>query len=186
MKEQVQKVNVFDSDQLISLFNCIFLEQYNTQLIGGSDEPLYTPENKSTPAEVIFTHDYFSSALHEIAHWCIAGEPRRQKMDYGYWYAPDGRTKKEQSLFEQVEVKPQAMEWVFAKSCGHKFHLSADNLNSELGVSHNFRRAVYEQVGAYCISGLSSRAGKFSETLADFYQQPSPLDFEKYSLSEID
>ncbi len=36
--------------------------------------------------------------------------------DLGYWYAPDGRIEEQQALFEQVEIKPQAIEWLFAKS----------------------------------------------------------------------
>lgn len=58
----------------------------------------------------------FNSALHEISHWTIAGAKRRLLPDLGYWYAPDGRTKEQQDLFEQVEIKPQAIEWLFAQS----------------------------------------------------------------------
>src|SRR5690606_39383874 len=43
-------------------------------------------------ARVVFAHGFFASALHEIAHWCIAGDYRRTLHDYGYWYCPDGRT----------------------------------------------------------------------------------------------
>ena len=52
---------------------------------------------------IVFTHDYFASALHEVAHWCVAGPERRRLTDYGYWYAPDGRTEKQQMEFERVE-----------------------------------------------------------------------------------
>ncbi len=50
----------------------------------------------------------FASALHEISHWCIAGKARRELVDFGYWYCPDGRDAMTQSQFEDVEVKPQA------------------------------------------------------------------------------
>jgi elongation factor P hydroxylase len=40
---------------------------------------------------------------HSIA-WSIAGEKRRLLPDLGYWYAPDGRTQEQQSLFEQVTL----------------------------------------------------------------------------------
>ncbi len=35
--------------------------------------------------------DFFASALHEISHWCVAGKARREQVDFGYWYCPDGR-----------------------------------------------------------------------------------------------
>ncbi len=53
---------------------------------------------------------FYASALHEIAHWCIAGENRCQQVDYGYWYEPNGRSEERQFEFEKVEVKPQALE----------------------------------------------------------------------------
>lgn len=42
------------------------------------------------------------------------GEKRRQLVDFGYWYAPDGRSAEQQELFQAVEVKPQAMEWILS------------------------------------------------------------------------
>ncbi len=39
-------------------------------------------------------------------HWCIAGKARRNRVDFGYWYCPDGRDAQTQSQFEDVEVKP--------------------------------------------------------------------------------
>ncbi len=42
----------------------------------------------------------------------------------GYWYAPDGHTQEQQALFEQVEIKPQAIEWLFAQAFGRKFRVS--------------------------------------------------------------
>lgn len=61
----------------------------------------------------------------------IAGEQRRLLPDLGYWYAPDGRTAEQQALFEQVEIKPQAIEWLFSKAFGRKFRVSLDNLTGE-------------------------------------------------------
>src|SRR3546814_2809228 len=49
-----------------------------------------------------------------VAHWCLAGAARRRQDDYGYWYAADGRDLEQQHLFEQVEVKPQALELLFS------------------------------------------------------------------------
>src|SRR3546814_12851389 len=63
-----------------------------------------------------------------VAHWCLAGAARRRQDDYGYWYAADGRDLEQQHLFEQVEVKPQALELLFSDVCGLNFCVSVDNL----------------------------------------------------------
>lgn len=82
---------------LIELFNTLFVPLHNTVLEHSPDEPIYLPAD-STHAHhrICFAHGYFASALHEIAHWCIAGEARRQLVDFGYWYAPDGRNAEQQ------------------------------------------------------------------------------------------
>ncbi len=41
----------------------------------------------------------------------------------GYWYAPMVDSE-QQALFEQVEIKPEAIEWMFAKAFGLKFRVS--------------------------------------------------------------
>ena len=102
-----------DAIQLISLFNQTFIEMFDTELIGGADEPLYRPMTKTESAKVIFREDYISSALHEISHWVIAGDARRLLEDYGYWYETDGRDTCQQKAFEDVEIKPQAIELLF-------------------------------------------------------------------------
>ncbi|PPS58814.1 hypothetical protein CRX72_23640 [Pantoea sp. BRM17] len=61
-------------------------------LIKGDDEPIYLPADAESPwHRVVFAHGFYASALHEISHWCIAGDARRQQVDFGYWYCPDGR-----------------------------------------------------------------------------------------------
>src|SRR5690606_24572189 len=107
-----------DVKHLEQNFNLLFREQERTILCSGAEEPLYQPADNDHDCHIIYsTHDYFSSALHEISHWCIAGKQRRSLLDYGYWYEPDGLTAEQQFLFEQVEVKPQALEWLFTLAC---------------------------------------------------------------------
>lgn len=156
-------------NQLIELFNHCFKESYQTVLIQGGVEPLYIPAGEEKYHRLIFVHDYFSSALHEIAHWCLAGPERRQQIDFGYWYQPDGRTAKQQKIFEQVEIKPQALEWIFAKTAGHDFHFSADNLDAGMDVSTTFKQAVHEQLARYLQTGLPPRAQRFRAILLDYY-----------------
>lgn len=168
---------------LIILFNGCFLAQYNTRLAKGEDEPLYQPANELHPNHTIFfAHGFFRSALHECAHWFIAGEIRRKLLDFGYWYAPDGRTAAEQTLFQQVELKPQALEWILTQATGHSFHVSIDNLTGDPTDAVAFEHAVLEQVQRYCKEGLPTRAAHFREALCWFYDTPTPLlftDFDK-------
>lgn len=156
---------------LITLFNTCFAKEYNTRLIKGDSEPIYLPASEDCSYHaVVFAHGFFSSALHECAHWFIAGKKRRQLTDYGYWYIPDGRNKEQQALFQQVEVKPQAIEWILSKAAKHPFHFSIDNLEGESSDSENFKKAVTQQVIWYEQNGLPKRASIFYKALKSFYQ----------------
>jgi elongation factor P hydroxylase len=161
--------NLHNYQDLISLFDECFALKYNTLLVKGDKEPLYLPAQKSQPAQLIFAHGFFSSALHECAHWLIAGEERRKLVDFGYWYEPDGRSAQQQQLFQQVEVKPQALEWIFSQAANSRFRVSIDNLNGEESETESFKEAVYQQVLSYCREGLSERAQTFREALCRFY-----------------
>lgn len=161
---------------LINLFNSCFAATHNTRLQKGGDEPLYLPANEESPYHAIFfAHGYFSSALHECAHWFIAGAERRKQIDYGYWYAPDGRSAEQQKNFQLVEVKPQAIEWILSVACGHKFEFSIDNLNGEPTDAFWFKKAVYRQVLNYLERGLLQSAELFRKELCGFYGTPDNI-----------
>lgn len=132
---------------LIEQFNACFTEQ-NTILAHSTDEPEYLPATDQQPAQILFAHGFFASALHEISHWCIAGAERRTQPDLGYWYAPDGRTQEQQQLFEQVEIKPQALEWLLTTACGRPFRVSLDNLKGDAGNGEHFKDAVSARLQA--------------------------------------
>lgn len=158
---------------LITLFNVCFLEQYQTVLVLGGEEPLYLPAGDGRVHHTIyFAHGFFSSALHECAHWLIAGVTRRMQEDYGYWYVPDGRNKEQQALFQSVEVKPQAIEWILSEACGFRFQFSIDNLNGEPGDLVQFKQDVASQVLLYKQGGLPQRANQFYHALRSFYCAP--------------
>lgn len=174
------------SSDLVEIFGNLFEQEFNTVLIGGAAEPVYLPAKQSGESHrIFFTQDYFASALHEVAHWCAAGERRRLLEDYGYWYAPDGRTQSQQMAFEKVEVKPQAMEWHFSVACGAAFRVSADNLDQGLGPSDAFTLAIADQARHYALEGLPARAGKFCEALCQFYGVDFPLTLASFNLAEI-
>jgi elongation factor P hydroxylase len=167
---------------LITLFEQTFFEQYNTRLIRGGDEPLYSPANERTAYhQIIFAHGYYASAFHEISHWCQAGEKRRLIEDFGYWYIPDGRNEKQQKKFEQVEVIPQAIEWAFNVAAQKKYHTSADNLNGYQGDTEGFKAKVYQQVLVFIEQGFPPRAQQFIEALTSFYKTETPLVAELFS-----
>ena len=168
---------------LIKLFNHCFAESHNTRLEKGGDEPIYLPADASRSYHVIyFAHGFFSSALHECAHWLIAGPARRLQVDFGYWYVPDGRNTEQQRLFQSVEVKPQAMEWILSVATGHRFRVSIDNLNGATSSNEEalFQAAVFEQVKQYCEQGLPSRAAIFYQQLSQFYETSSSLSLEPF------
>jgi hypothetical protein len=158
---------------LIALFERCFFTLYNTRVIKGGDEPIYLPAGQHVSYhQIVFAHGYYSSALHEIAHWCLAGEARRQLEDYGYWYCPDGRDQEQQAAFEQAEVKPQAIEWAFCLSVGLSFHVSVDNLDGFQSDRASFQYRVAKQGLRYLQQGFPPRAQTFISELQSFYQQP--------------
>ena len=178
---------------IISIFNHCFEFTENTQLVLGGDEPLYLPalstfedNTPSTFHRIIFAHGYFSSALHEISHWCIAGEKRRLLLDYGYWYEPDGRTADAQAKFAAVESRPQAIEWVLSKSCAKPFHVSLDNLNAELNDFGEFKAAIVMQIEYLKRAGLPPRAAILQAHLARHYNVQTPWQQSAFLVSELD
>lgn len=171
---------------LITLFNQCFKEEYNTQLVKGDDEPIYLPADESRPYHAIFfARGFFSSALHECAHWLIAGEKRRMQVDFGYWYVPDGRSIEEQTLFQSAEVKPQAMEWILSRAAGYPFRLSIDNLSGQETDPSAFILAVLTQVKTYCDQGLPARAKGFHDALCLFYGTSSSLQIDDFDVESI-
>jgi elongation factor P hydroxylase len=171
---------------LIIIFNHCFASTYNTRLVKGDDEPIYLPADEERSYNAIFfAHGFFSSALHECSHWLIAGEERRRLVDFGYWYMPDGRNAEQQILFQRVEAKPQAVEWILSVAAGHKFRVSIDNLNGEKSDTEAFKNAIHEEVMYYCRYGLSERAHLLRMALCAFYRQPKELRIEDFLVEEL-
>jgi elongation factor P hydroxylase len=152
----------------------------------GDDEPIYYPADENRTYHVLyFAHGYFSSALHECAHWFIAGPERRQLVDFGYWYEPDGRSAEQQSLFQQFEVKPQALEWILSVAAGYRFHISIDNLSGQACDTAAFKEAVFQQVITYCETGLPKRAHLFRQRLCAYYATFQDLQKSHYAQEDL-
>lgn len=163
--------NAFNYQDLIQIFESTFLSDFNTQLVCGTDEPIYLPaDNDVSYHRIIFAHGFYASALHELAHWLVAGEKRRLLEDYGYWYEPDGRSAAQQTEFEKVEIVPQAIEWAVALSCGFKFDVSADNLSGIEIDRFAFKHKVYQQLLGYLDNGFSPRTTQLINACSTFYQ----------------
>ncbi len=169
-------------NELIGIFEATFKEKYNTRLVKGNDEPLYAPANETcTYHQIIFAHGYYASALHEISHWCLAGAERRLLEDFGYWYVPDGRDQSQQYAFEQVEIKPQAIEWALCVATGKDFDVSTDNLLGDGETDRfAFKAKVFQQVLAYLESGFPVDAEAFIAVLAKHYHRSWPLTAEHF------
>jgi len=165
---------------LCRLFAQTFGQRENTRLIKGQGEPVYLPaSSKHDYHQIVFAHGYFASALHEIAHWCIAGKQRRLLEDYGYWYCPDGRDTQQQGQFEQVEIKPQAIEWAFCVAVQKPFRVSTDNLQGAEPDTLAFQTKVQQQALHYLQYGFPSRAQQFIRVLQAAYHTAAlcPKDF---------
>ncbi len=160
---------------LISIFNQTFYSSFNTKLELGGDEPIYLPaDEKVDYHRIIFARGFYASALHEIAHWCVAGPERRLLEDFGYWYHPDGRSEQVQAEFEKVEVRPQAYEWILSVSAGFPFTVSCDNLNGDFEPDRlAFMTKVHQEVMGILEQGLPERVRMLSQALRDFYETPA-------------
>jgi len=158
------------STDIERVFNAVFADRLNTVLIGGAAEPFYRPGDTGNPQHRIFyREDFVSSSLHEVAHWMVAGEARRLLPDWGYWYAPDGRDAAQQQMFESVEVKPQALEWLLHVACGLRFQVSLDNLGDHAGSGSAFKDRVYAQACCYIRDGVHARMQCFYDALSSAF-----------------
>ena len=167
-------------EEIILIFNNSFSSKYNIRLEGGANEPIYLPSSSDCKTNrLIFRKNYISSALHEVAHWCLAGDERLKMIDYGYWYNSDGRSSIAQKKFEEVEVKPQALEWIFSVASNNIFHVSFDNLDSDRESSWYFSKSISDQAHTWCIKSLPNRALLFVNALV-CYTGVNPFDSSLY------
>lgn len=101
----------------------------NLQLKGGAEEPFYVAPTSDMCAIIYFRSNFPRSLLHEVAHYCLAGDRRRTLDDFGFWYSPCGRTAEEQVRFEIVEARPQGLEMAMCEIVGLKFSPSLDDFS---------------------------------------------------------
>ena len=169
-----------NAEQISNVFAECFYLRYRTRLEGGAAEPLYRPA--SGPHEenrIFFREDFASSALHEAAHWCIAGNHRRLQEDFGYWYEP-ARSLDLQQKFETMELRPQAIEWIFSIAADVPFRVSCDNFDEDSVDRDRFRGKVLQAVQDILVCGLPPRARDFARALSAYTRLADPFDVSNY------
>ena len=78
-----------------------------------------------------------------------------------------------QGQFEDVEVKPQALEWLFCVAAGFPFNVSCDNLEGDFEPDRIvFQRRVHAQVMEYLEKGIPARPARLIEALQNYYHTP--------------
>lgn len=152
-----------EAHEIARRFNRAVGRRHGTVLLGGASEPLYLPAVGERPAEIHFTRDYAQSALHELAHWCVAGRERRALPDYGYWYQPPPRDAAARERFFAVETRVQGLELLLAQAAGVRFHVSVDDPGSDPG---DFADHVQRAARGWLARGLLPRTRAVLTALA--------------------
>ena len=133
-----------NSETISDLFNSTFEKKYRVRLIGGAAEPIYLPPVEKQSGAICFREDFVSSALHEVAHWCIAGRDRRKMVDFGYEYISPPRDEIAQKIFLQAETRVQGLERLFSEISGVSFSASLDNLDCDEVTTKKMTKLVLE------------------------------------------
>jgi len=157
--------------EIASCFNRLFGSGYRVAMVGGGCEPEYLPATEITPGCIRYRSDYAHSALHEAAHWCIAGTRRRQQVDYGYWYQPPPRDECSQRSFERVEARVQALESILTAAAGMVFRVSLDDVDNLFTCEAEFAEAVRLEQAQWRNRGLPPRAETFRRGLEQLSRQ---------------
>lgn len=173
-------------DGIKRVFEQQFRDSHRVELQGGSPEPLYLPAEKPQEYhQVIYTLDYPASALHELAHWCLASDKQLQLKDWGHWYVPDGRSVEQQCRFQRAEARVQGLEWILSRAAGRPFRASSDNLGGEWLDERPFKVAIHQQVLFYCEQGLPPRAWQLAHALAAASESDFSLLASAFPLEEL-
>ena len=151
-----------DAAAIARVFNATFALEYHVALAGGASEPRFLPEPAPHRSLLCFREDFAASALHEAAHWCIAGPRRRQLRDFGYWYRPPPRQPSQQRAFVRVEARVQALESLFADAAGVPFRASADDPDA---CADQLYQCVLAERSTWLACGLSQRSQRFLQAL---------------------
>lgn len=129
MDQNTMENRMNDDELCHALINVLSSVLPDLIIQGGADEPFYEAPKDGKKAILYFRDNYPRSLLHELSHFCLAGDRRRQLDDFGYWYFPCGRNAEEQLEFEKVEARPQGLEKAMCEAIGIKFSPSLDDFS---------------------------------------------------------
>lgn len=147
-------------------FNRTFARSEHTVLVGGAMAPYYLPSKPPHRSIIRYRENFAASALHEAAHWCIAGTARLGRPDFGYWYVPSPRTAEQSAAFLRAECPVQALEMILAEAAGVRFRVSLDDLDLELSSRRGtFAAEVAARADRWRENGLPPRARRFVDAL---------------------
>jgi elongation factor P hydroxylase len=170
----------------ITLFNSEFTQTDNTIIAESLDEPIYLPRDATHPFNrILYTQGSYTSVLHEISHWCIAGSERRLKIDYGYWYKPESQTLEEAELYKKFEAKTHGIEWIFSIAAGVPFYIIPNNLSAGFEVSQDLKEAVHAATLNYLNSGLPVSAERFKQALLKYYKREAVFNRVLFKLENL-
>ncbi len=170
----------------IQLFNTEFKDTEATIIAESPDEPIYLPVDESNSFNrILYTKDSYTSVLHEISHWCIAGSERRKKIDYGYWYKPGSQTPKEAELYKKFESKTHGIEWIFCIAAGVPFHIIPNNVAAGFEISQDLKEGVYAATLNYLNHGLPANAERFKQRLLKHYQREDLFDISLFKFETL-
>ncbi|WP_422381821.1 elongation factor P hydroxylase [Marinicellulosiphila megalodicopiae] len=168
MRKYLNTVNATDDETCRLLTDALSQILPEVLIEGGADEPFYKAAKNNDKAKIIYRSNYPRSLLHELSHYCLAGNRRRNIDDFGYWYSPCGRSFEEQQRFELVEARPQGLEKVMCELVGLKFSPSLDDF-SGMPNSQMFLKKLEESYQEMT-SNPPSTASKVLEGLKLFKQ----------------
>ena len=96
---------------------------------GGASEPFYQAPKGNRPAILFFREDFVRSLFHELAHYSLAGDMRRQIDDFGYWYCPVAGHRGNKSNLSRLKARPQGLEKLFCEIWAVPFSPSLDDFS---------------------------------------------------------
>jgi len=151
---------------IVDVFARCFSASHATQLQGGAAEPLYQPAERAGEPHLLFYRENFAaSALHEAAHWCVAGSARRTQVDFGYVYNEPPRSDRAQAAFFAAELKVQALEQMFCEAAGLVFVPSADQIGVNLNEFRQRLEIYQPEVRNWMQTSCDRRAHQFEQAL---------------------
>ncbi|MBM4205579.1 MAG: elongation factor P hydroxylase [Gammaproteobacteria bacterium] len=171
--------------EIASCFNATFARSHHTVLVGGVLAPYYLPAAAPHRSIIRYRENFAASALHEAAHWCMAGQHRLRQRDFGYWYIPSPRSEEESAAFLAAECPVQALEQIFAEAAGLPFRVSLDDLGLELSSRRQeFAAEVQARARTWRDHGLPRRAQGFVHSLTGRFGGRSDLQAGEHDVDE--